>query len=188
LSGALAIYLLLAAAAPPEPSLVETQEAAARAAGGTAGDDASREARARKAHWAPQLRAQGQLRDDQKVRDGVYRLAPLHEQDLGTGQAVSLMLSWDFSQVVYAREESQLALANAHLARLRREAGEKAAQLFVERRKALLLWQSSPPGPARAEACLAALSLTAQLDALTAGLFHDAVSLEEAACTQENAR
>lgn len=172
----------------PEPTLVETQEAAARAVAGSAEEDASRTSRARLAHWAPQLRGQSQLRDDTKSRNGVFRLAPLHEEDLGTGHVWSVMLAWDFSQVVYAREESQIALANAHLARMRREAAEKASQLFIERLRARARWLSEMSAPARLELCFAELRLTAELDALTAGLFRDALSREEAACTREEKR
>jgi hypothetical protein len=171
-----------------EPSLVETQEAAARAAGGSAEDAASRASRARLAHWAPQLRGQSQLRDDEKSRNGEFRLAPLHERDVGTGHVWSVMLAWDFSQVVYAREESQIALANANLARMRREAAEKASRLFIERRRTRARWLSEASAPARLELCFAELRLTAELDALTAGLFRDALSREEAACAMEEKR
>ena len=86
--------------------------------------------------------------------------------------------------MIFAREEGQLALAHAHLARLRREVESRAAQLWIERRQAKALWLASRQ-PA---ACLALLQLSAQLDALTAGLFRDAVSREEAACNSEEKR
>ncbi len=165
--------------------MVEVQEAAARAAGGTSKEDASRASRARLAHWAPQLRGQAQLRDDAKSRLGEFRLAPLREQDVSVGRAWAVVLAWDFSQVVYARDESQIALANAHLARVRREAAEKAAQLYVDRHRARARWLSQEPGPERTVACFDLLKLTAELDALTAGLLRDAVASEEQACTQK---
>ncbi len=181
---------LIAAASPPvepeEPGLLEVQEAAARAAGGSAAEDASRARRARLAHWAPLVRGQAQVHDDEKSRNGEFRLAPLHERDLGVGHAWAVILSWDLPQVIYARDETQLALAHAHLARVRREAAEKAAQVFLERRRARAHWLSLPKGEARAAACSAGLQLTAQLDALTAGLFHDAVATDEAACATED--
>ena len=181
---------LLAAAGPagdlsPEPGLAETAEAAARASGGSASEDLSREARARRAHWAPQLRGQALLRDDEKSRTGEFRLAPVREQDLGVGHAWSVVLAWDFSQIVYAREESQIALAGAHLARLRREAAEKAAQLWIARRAARARFFSAARAE-RDEACFALLQRTAELDALTSGLFRESVSREEAACTGES--
>lgn len=177
----LALCLWLLAAGVQEPGLAETQDAAARAAGGVSADDASRLSRARLSHWAPELRGQAQLRDDERSRSGEYRLAPVKEQYLGTGHAWSVALSWDFAQVVYAREESQLALAHAQLARVRREAAQKAAQLWTDRRAARVRWVTASP-QARGEACLALLRLTADLDALTAGLFREAVDAQEAAC------
>jgi len=115
----LGVWLLATPAADPEPGLLETQEAAARAAGGSPGQDASRLQRARAAHWAPQLRGQATARDDEKTRNGEYRLAPLHEQNVAVGHAWMLTLTWDLSQVIFAREETQLALA--HLQQLRRQ-------------------------------------------------------------------
>ena len=169
---------------PAEPGLVETQEAAASVAAGPASDDASRTARDRHAHWAPQLRGELLGKDDARSRAGEFRLAPLRENDLGASRGWALTLTWDFSQVIFAREEGQLALAHAHLARLRREVESRAAQLWIERRQAKALWLTSRQ-PA---ACLALLQLSAQLDALTAGLFRDAVSREEAACNSEEKR
>ena len=189
---ALALVWLIAAAPTgtesEEPGLLEVQEVAARAAGGTAAEDASRTRRERLAHWAPQVRGQVQLRDDEKLRTGEFRLAPLREQDLGVGHAWAVILSWDLPQVVYARDEAQLALAHAHLARVRREAADKAAQVFLERHRARAHWLSLPRGEARAAACLAGLRLTAELDALTAGFFHEAVSAEETACAAEETK
>jgi hypothetical protein len=184
------VWLLAAEVAatglPSEPGLAETADAAARVAGGIAADDFSREARARSAHWMPQLRSQALLRDDERSRNGEFRLAPVREQDLAAGHAWTFMLAWDFSQVVYAREESQLALAHAQLARVRREAADRAAQIWIDRRQQQARWLSFPPGATRAEACFAELRLTAELDALTAGLFRDALAREEAACALES--
>ena len=47
-------------------------------------------------------------------------------------------------------------------------------------------WISLSPGALRAEACFAELRLTAELDAITAGLFRDALSREEAACALDS--
>lgn len=175
---ALALAVILAAG---EPGLEDTQRAAARVAGGAAEDDAGRTLRARRSHWAPVLRAQAGLKDDDRTRRGVFRNAPLAEDDQGDGRALAVTLQWDFAQVVFAREETQLALAHAHLARLRSEAASQAAKLWTQRRLKLL---ALPParGAARLAALLEVLSLTAGLDALTGGLFHDALAREEAEC------
>ena len=179
---ALGVWLLASAAVPTEPGLLETQEAAARVAGGSEALDAARLARARAAHWLPQLRAQTTVREDEKSRAGEFRLAPLLEQDVAYGRILLVALTWDFSQLIFAREETQLALAAVQLARARRDAAERAAQLWIERRRARVHWLSS----GTADACLALLRLTAALAAITGGLFRDAVQGEEAACAAQS--
>ena len=181
----LGVLLVTAAGSSAEPGLAETVEAAARAAAGSPAEDAARETRARHSHWAPQVRGQALVRDDERSRNGEFRLAPLREQDTGAGHAWSVVLAWDFSQVIYAREEAQLALAHAQLQRARREAADHAAELWIERRQQRSRWLALAEGPLRAEACLAELRLTAELDALTSGLFRDALAREEAACASE---
>jgi hypothetical protein len=179
----LAVCLFIIAAA--EPGLLDTQEAAARLAGGLAADDASRESRVRAAHWAPQLRGQGGGKVTDEMRTGQRYNAPLTEEDIGTGTNWSVLLSWDFSQLVFAREETQLALAHARLARIRGEAREKATALWIDRKRALALRTGMPAGAERAAACFALLRLTAQLDSATGGLFREALAREESACTRE---
>ena len=121
----LGMWLLATPTGETEPGLLETQEAAAKLAGGAAALDAARLSRARAAHWAPQLRGQASARDDQKTREGEFRLAPLREQDFAAGHAWVLVLTWDLSQVIFGREETQLALAHGHLSRARREAAAR---------------------------------------------------------------
>jgi hypothetical protein len=162
--------LLIAAAIAAEPTLAQAQAAAARCAAGDAAADASRTARARNAHWAPQLRAQGGAREDGRAVRGEVRLAPIIEDWTSAGSSWSVMLLWDFSQVVFAREETQLALAHTHLARVRREVQTKVAQLYVER-----LRLKREPG-----AVLELLRVTAELDALTGGLYADALERVQA--------
>jgi len=177
---ALGVWLLASATVGLEPGLLDTQEAAARVAGGSAALDAARLSRARAAHWAPQLRTQATLRADEKTRAGEFRLAPLLEQDAAAGRALLVALTWDFSQLIFAREETQLALAAAQLARVRREAAERAAQLWIDRQRAQSIWLAS----GTRETCLGLLRLTAALAALTGGLYRDAAEREEAACVE----
>jgi hypothetical protein len=176
----LAIVLLTGTAvALGEPTLLDAQAAAARMAGGSASSDASRTARLRASHWAPVLRAGLIRRDDLRSRAGEYRGYPVRQDDAGATHTWAITLTWDFAQLVYAREESQLALAHVHLARVRREAAEKAAALWTERRqKRASLRELS--GPARREAALESLRISAELDALTGGLYRDIVASEEA--------
>jgi hypothetical protein len=175
------VWLLAGPTADPEPGLLETQEAAAKAAGGSAAQDAERLARARAAHWAPQLRGQATMRDDERSRTGEYRLAPVREQNIAVGRAWMVALSWDLSQVIFAREETQLALAHLQLARVRREAADRAAQLWIERRQAQAVWVASRTG----ESCFALLRATAALVALTGELFREVAAREEAACARD---
>jgi hypothetical protein len=175
---ALGVWLLAVSAGEGEPGLLETQEAAARAAGGSAAQDAARLLRARTAHWAPQVRGQALSREDEKSRLGEFRLAPLREQDAGAGRVWTLTLIWDFSQVIFAREETQLALAQAQLAKARREAADRAAQLWIDRQRVRALWMAL----GTRESCFALLRATAALAALTGGLFREVLAGEEAAC------
>jgi hypothetical protein len=175
------VWLLAVPAGDGEPGLLETQEAAARAAGGSAALDAARLARARAAHWAPQVRGQATGRADEKTRVGEYRLAPLREEDAAAGRTWALILTWDLSQVIFAREETRLVEAHAHLAKVRREAADRAAQLWIERQRARAVWMTTRTQ----ESCLALLRATAALFALTGGLFRDAMAGEEAACAGE---
>ena len=177
-------WLLAAAAGFLEPSLLETLDAAARTAGGLVEEDASRTRRARAAHWAPQLRGQVLGRDDERDRVGEFRLAPVRDHATGTGRTWSLMLTWDFSQVVYAREESQIALAHAHLARVRREAQERAAELWAQRLTARAALASLP----HVEACASLLRITAELDAVTGGLYRAVLGGEQWLCRPEDSR
>jgi hypothetical protein len=171
--------LCAAALTAVEPTLVEVQAAAARTAGGNAAEDARRTARLRASRWAPILRGEFLHKDDVRSRVGELRGYPLRQDDAGAAHTWAVTLIWDFAQLIYAREESQLALAHVHLARARREAAEKAASLWVERRQTRESLRSLS-GAARREAALDALRLSAELDALTGGLYRDIVAHEQA--------
>jgi hypothetical protein len=176
----LGIGLLCAAAvAAPEPTLLEVQAAAARTAADTAAADANRTARLRASHWAPVVRGELVRKDDLRSRVGEYRGYPLRQDDAGAAHTWAVTLTWDFAQLVYSREESQLALAHVHLARVRREAAEKAAALWIERRQKRASLRGLT-GATHREAALEALRVCAELDALTGGLYRDILAREEA--------
>ena len=130
------------------------------------------------------LRAQFLRRDDLRTRLGELRGYPLWQDDAGAANTWSVTLTWDFAQLVYGREESQLALAHVHLARVRREAADRAAALWVERRQKRASMQALS-GAAWREAALELLRATAELDAVTGGLYRDLVGREEAELTGE---
>jgi hypothetical protein len=174
----LSFWTVLLAAAALEPTLGEAQRAAAlRAAGETAADEARTE-RLRRAHWAPVVRAELIDRADDRSRRGEFRLAPVVEDDHSAVLTWGVTVTWDFAQVVYAHEESQLALAHQHLARVRREAADRAAALWIERRRKCEALATAGPG-ARREALFELLRTTAELDALT-GLYGEQLALEQA--------
>jgi hypothetical protein len=143
--------------------------AAARAAGEAAGDE-SRLSRARVSHWAPVLRAQVGGTSGQKDRVGQQSGTPLHWDELDGAGTWLVAAIWDLSQLVYDRDENQLALSSVHLARRRQEAAEEAGRLFVERALTLRVLREAPP-EGRAAAALELLRCTGALDALTGGLF-----------------
>ena len=183
MAGVAAVAFAAAGAFPAlaEPSLGEAQQAAMRTAAGLAADDAARISRARAARWAPLLRAQAGLRADERSRRGDGRLAPLVENDLGKSRAWAVVAQWDLAQLVYSRDEGQLALAHVHLARVRQKAAETAARLYEERwrrRVFLRLHADSPPGE-RLDALLGLLRATAGLDALTGGLYREQLAEAE---------
>ena len=144
-----------------------------RTAAGTAEEDNSRSWRARAAHWAPALRGQFGIRDDLRSRRGEFRLAPLSEDDTGQSTAWAVVASWDVAQIVYSRDETQLALTHVHLARVRQQAAAEAAQLYEERwrRRIFLRLHGGGPSQERNDSVLGLLRATAGLDALTGGLF-----------------
>jgi hypothetical protein len=158
---------------PVEPALAQVEEAATRRVAGPISDEASRASRARAAHWAPVIRAQYGIRDDGRTRRGQIRLAPLLEDDVGQSRAWAIVATWDLTQIVYARDEGQLALAHVHLARMRQHAADDAVRLYEERWRLRSALRFAPEGASRprVEMLIALLRTTAQLDALTGGLY-----------------
>jgi uncharacterized protein YjiS (DUF1127 family) len=180
-----AFWMLAAAAQASEPTLVEVQTAAARHAAGTFADDADRTSRLRASRLAPTVRGELIGKTDERTRRGEFRLAPLREDDASEARTWGVVVTWDLAQLVYSREEGQLALAHQHLARVRREVAFQAAKLWIERRQkcAALLKLS---GPLRREAHLDLLRITAELDALTGGLYREALAEAEERLAEED--
>jgi uncharacterized protein YjiS (DUF1127 family) len=180
-----AFWMLTGAAHAAEPTLVEVQAAAARHAAGEASDDVSRTSRLRASRLAPMLRGELIGKTDDRTRRGEYRLAPLREDNVSDARTWGIVLTWDLAQLVYSREEGQLALAHQHLARVRREAASQAAKLWIERRQKCAALQRLS-GQMRREADLDLLRTTAELDALTGGLYREAVAEAEERLAEED--
>ena len=162
---------------PTEPTLAEVMAAAARVAAGTAEDDESRLSRARLAHWAPQLRAQAGRAQSEAARAGLQSGAQLHWDQQGQVDTWQVAATWDLAQVIYDRDEGQLALSRANLARRRHEVSLEAADRYLERQR---LVNAAGAGPRDLAAALLLLRCTAALDALTGGLFADALARAQA--------
>ena len=180
-----AFWMLAAAARASEPTLVEAQAAAARHAAGTGTDDADRTSRLRASHFAPTVRGELIGKADDRTRRGEFRLAPLREDDASEARTWGIVVTWDLAQLVYSREEGQLALAHQHLARVRREVSFQAAKLWIERRQKCAALQKLS-GPLRREAYLDLLRITAELDALTGGLYREALAEAEGQLEEED--
>ena len=174
-----AFWMLAAAARASEPTLVEAQAAAARHSAGTGADDADRTSRLRASHFAPTVRGELIGKTDE------FRLAPLREDDVSEARTWGIVVTWDLAQLVYSREEGQLALAHQHLARVRREVSFQAAKLWIERRQKCAALQKLS-GPLRREAYLDLLRITAELDALTGGLYREALAEAEGQLEEED--
>jgi len=172
------LVLLFAAGFLAEPTLEEAQSAAARVAAGEAAEDASRAVRLRRAHWAPVLRGQASRRDDVRSRLGEFRGYPLREGDSAASTTWSVTATWDLAQLVYAHEESQLALAQVHLARVRREAADRAAELWIQRRRKRVGLAEAQDESGRRDAALELVLVTAQLDAVTGGIYRELLARE----------
>jgi uncharacterized protein YjiS (DUF1127 family) len=180
-----AFWMVASAVRAAEPTLVEVQAAAARQAAGDVADDASRTSRLRASRLAPVVRGELIGKTDDRTRRGEYRLAPLREDDASEVHTWGIVLTWDLAQLVYSREEGQLALAHQHLARVRREAAFQAAKLWIERRQKCAALQRLS-GPVRREAEFDLLRTTADLDALTGGLYREAIAEAEERLAEED--
>ena len=164
---------LLARLAAGEPPVAQVQAAAAARVEAAVPDPALLAERRRLAALLPRLSAE--LRADQRS----YRVVGLQgtsEVDYfrsSPGTTVSVQATWELADLWASRGEP--AAASAALSRLRRreEAVRRATALYFERRRLLALLALDPPTVplARAEAELELSRTTAELDALTGGLY-----------------
>lgn len=164
---------LLARLAAGDPPIARVQAAAAAAVEEAVPDPAALAARRRLAALLPRVSAE--LKADQRS----YRVVGLQgtsEVDYlrsSPGTSVSVQATWELPDLVVGRGEP--ASASAALTRLRRreEAVRRATLLYYERRRLLVLLALDPPTTplARAEAELELDRRTAELDAVTGGLF-----------------
>ncbi len=156
-----------------EPGIAEVQEAAARLVERDGPSIEGFPGRSRLAALLPRLTAE--YRHDERS----YRVVGLQgsgEVDylrLAPGNTFLVRATWDLGTLVAAKGELAAFSAAAARARRREAAVRRATTAFFDRRRALLALLVDPPATAlaRAEAELAVDRLTAELDALTGGLF-----------------
>ncbi|HZZ85798.1 MAG TPA: hypothetical protein VFE30_14750 [Anaeromyxobacteraceae bacterium] len=152
-----------------EPPIDSVQRAAARSLPGDAETAESWSGRARVAALLPQLSAE--YRHDERGRwygvgsEDLLRSAP--------GDSISVRATWSLARLVFSPDEPRAALAAAELSRRRQERVERATRLYFHRRRLRLSLALSPPDEprARAELSVEIDEVTAELDALTGGLF-----------------
>lgn len=167
------VRLLLARLSASDPPIEEVQAAAARRAAATAEEAESWRRRARLAPWLPRLIASAK-RDDRTQR--VVGLTATSEVDylrLSPGQEVGVRLEWSLDRLVFAEAELRGTEAAAQAARRRLDAAERATKLYFRRRELLVGLWLSPPADAQQRALseIALEQVTAELDAVTGGLF-----------------
>jgi hypothetical protein len=164
---------LLARLAASEPPILEVQAAAARQADRTVPDPSALAARRRTSALLPRLTAE--LRHDQRDYrvTGYQSSGAVDYLHSSPGSAVSVHVTWELGDLVVAPGEVAAAAASLARARRRDEAVRRATAVHFERRERQLALLLDPPTDARllAGAELEVARLTAELDALTGGLF-----------------
>jgi hypothetical protein len=166
-------YRALAAVSAGEPGIAEVQQAAAREAERGAPDIEGFPGRSRLSALLPRLTAEYHREERSYRVVGLQGATEVDYLRFNPGTAFIVRATWDLGTLVAARGE--IAGAHAWSARsTRREAAiRRATTVFFERRRAMLSLVLEPPSTAlgRAEAELAVDRLTAELDALTGGIF-----------------
>jgi hypothetical protein len=163
----------LALSSAGDPDLGEVRAAAAREVESGGGSPRGWARRVRLAALLPRLTAEWH-HDEQAYRVvGLQASGEVDYQRLSPGTSFAVRATWDLGALVAAREELAAASAAAARAQRREDAVGRASALFHERRRARLALLLAPPPAAlaRAEAELAVERMTAELDALTGGLF-----------------
>jgi hypothetical protein len=163
----------LAHVAAGEPGVAEVQEAAARRAEEGTVDPASIPSRGRLAALLPRVTAEVR-HDEQSARTaGLQSSGEVDYVRFAPGTAIQVRVAWDLGGLVAPRGELAALAAAAQRVRRRDEAVRRATALYFERRRLRLALLLDPPPAAlaRAEAEIEIDRLTADLDALTGGIY-----------------
>ncbi len=164
---------LLARIAAGEPSVAAVQSAAARHAEAATPDPAELARRRRLAAVLPRLTAEVRHEERAYRVTGLQGASEVDYLRSSPGTSVSLHATWELGDLVAATGEAAASAAALARATRRDEAVRKATALHFERRHRQLALLADPPSDARArvEAELELGRVTAELDALTGGLF-----------------
>jgi hypothetical protein len=162
----------LARLAAADPDVDEVQRAAADGAGADP-DRLGWASRARAAAWLPALTLQAsRVQRDTRVV-GVTGTVESDYLRTTPSLEVGVRAAWDLDRLVFARDETDAAWTGAKLRERRDERVRHATRLYFQRRRLLVQLAVEPPHEplARAERESQVQELTAELDALTGGLF-----------------
>lgn len=164
---------LLARLADGEPGVEEVQRAAAAGVPADPEELESWRRRAGRAAWLPRLSAEVR-REDRTYR--IYGLTGSGEVDYlraAPGTVAAVRAVWDLGALIFSPDEVRAAEAAARLLRHRGDLVTRATRLYFERQRLRAALVLSPPEDVaeRADRELALEEMTAELDALTAGLF-----------------
>jgi len=164
---------LLARLADGEPGVEEVQRAAAAGAQADPEELEGWRRRAGRAAWLPRLSAEVR-REDRTYR--IFGLTGSGEVDYlraAPGSVAAVRAVWDLDALIFSADEVRAAEAAARLLRHRDDLVTRATRLYFRRQRLRAALVLSPPEDAaeRADRELALDEMTAELDALTAGLF-----------------
>lgn len=164
---------LLARLADGEPGVEEVQRAAAAGARADPEELDGWRRRAGRAAWLPRLSAEVR-REDRTYR--IFGLTGSGEVDYlraAPGTVAAVRAVWELDALIFAAGEVRAAEAAARLLGRREELVRRATRLYFERQRLRVVLVLSPPEEVaqRADRELALEEITAELDAMTGGLF-----------------
>ncbi len=164
---------LLARFTISEPSVAAVQAAAAHHAEAATPDPAGLARRRRMSALLPRITAEVRHEERDYRVVGLQGTSEVDYLRSSPGTSVALHATWELGDLVAATGEAAAAAAALARAKRRDEAVGKATALHFERRLRLLALLADPPPDARArvQAELELARVTAELDALTGGLF-----------------
>jgi len=162
----------LARLAAGEPTAGEVQAAAARRAEALA-DPAMLPGRGRAAALLPRITAEVRYGESTTHTLGLQGSGEVDYARFAPGYAFLLRATWDLGALLAPPGELAALAASAERSRRRDEAVRHATGLYFERARLRLALLLDPPGTARAwaEAEVELDRVTAELDALTGGLY-----------------